>query len=130
MIRVATVNLAGMRSALLTGRASKIGYGASSWFKKQQFDVVAFQEARILPSDAKYSKCLEMLGLSERDVYLLPDAHKKGHAGVALYSNPQACRIRNVQEQFEQDPDGEEYCSFLADGSRLLRLKGVRSQQF
>jgi exodeoxyribonuclease-3 len=24
--------------------------------------------------------------------------------------NPQACRIRNVQEQFEQDPDGEEYC--------------------
>ncbi|MDR2083145.1 MAG: hypothetical protein LBP35_06095 [Candidatus Ancillula trichonymphae] len=77
MIRVATVNLAGMRGALLTGRASKIGYGASGWFKKQQFDVVAFQETRILPSDAKYSKCLEMLGLSERDVYLLPDARKK-----------------------------------------------------
>ncbi|MDR1447867.1 MAG: endonuclease/exonuclease/phosphatase family protein [Candidatus Ancillula sp.] len=110
MFKVATINLAGMRGSLLTGKASKVGFGADTWFKSEQFDIVAFQETRILSSDVAYLKCLEMLGIQEEDIYLLPDAYKKGHGGVALYLNPKTCKINSIRAQFENETEAEKYC--------------------
>jgi exodeoxyribonuclease-3 len=108
---IATINIAGLRGAVLTGKATKINAGADTWFNRgADLDICAFQETKILPLDKGYEECLNKLGVDMQDFHILPDVHKKGHGGVALWLNPKTTKLLELRAPFEEHKDSEKYC--------------------
>lgn len=105
---VASSNVAGLRGATLTGKAAKIGHGFDAWFSqmralKDGLDILAIQETKMRAEEM--DTALEKLGVRTEDFHLQDDVHKKGHAGVALWLNPETCTLKALRTPFEDNSD-------------------------
>jgi exodeoxyribonuclease-3 len=134
-IRIATINVNGLRAATLTGKSAREGFGLLDWMQESQPAVVAIQELKATrdeitePLKAIFEAVggekfqgLDFEEWSQKRFFVQDDKQKKGHAGVGiLIINPQIV-IDEVRTPFEQDLNAME---ILASGRWLeadLRL--------
>ncbi|MDR2508672.1 MAG: endonuclease/exonuclease/phosphatase family protein [Candidatus Ancillula sp.] len=109
---VASANVAGLRGATLTGKAAKIESGFDVWFKKMRaskagLDILAIQETKMRLEEME--PALNKMGVQIGDFHLQDDVFRKGHAGVALWINPDTCVLKEIRTPFENLPHSEDF---------------------
>lgn len=110
MFTVATINVAGLRGATITGKGPKMGHGLQEWWNEdrdQPLDVIALQETKV--NEEQVSEPLKVLGVDSSDFYFQEDRFRKGHAGVALWVNPKTVSVEDLRMPLENQTDSERF---------------------
>jgi exodeoxyribonuclease-3 len=104
-LTIVSANVAGLRGATLTGKAAKVNMGFDKFFSanRDKIDVLALQETKV--NSSQVAPALKVLKIATSEFHLLPDAYKKGHAGVAFYVNPATITLKSIETPFENLPE-------------------------
>ena len=116
MLRIATVNINGIRAAYNKARGQTKGFG--EWLAERDADIVTLQEVRAPDEIVRQI-------VSEFDYHLVhAEAAAKGRAGVAVLSRnaPTAVRVGNGDDFFDDSGRWIESDITLADGSTITAI--------
>lgn len=106
-IKVASINVNGIRAATLTGKSAKFGYGLKEWIQSSKPDVIAIQELKAIEEEIE--PVLDYLEIPSENFYMQSDLIKKGHAGVAVAVLSPNIKTINVNTPFEGIKKTEQY---------------------
>jgi exodeoxyribonuclease-3 len=107
---VATINVAGLRGATITGKGPRTGHGLQEWFaqiRQSGVDVIAFQETKV--NADQMLEPLKLLEINPDDFFLQEDQFRKGHAGVGLWINPETITVSAIETPLESHPNSQKY---------------------
>ncbi|MDR0788703.1 MAG: endonuclease/exonuclease/phosphatase family protein [Bifidobacteriaceae bacterium] len=110
-LKIATINVNGIRAASLSGKAALRGLGLDSFIKNEKPDIICMQELKATRSEIVEAGILELLGINSDGFFMQDDQDKKGHAGVGIAVINPNIKIISTSVPFEENQQARKVLS-------------------